>query len=978
MLPGSPKPDIPDYELLRKIGTGSYGDVWLARGITGAFRAVKVVWRERFDDIRPYEREFDGITRFAVISLREPSQLALLHAGRNDGAGFFYYVMELADDAEQGRTIDPDTYVPCTLRELFARRGRFPVVEVVSLGTGLARAVGTLHRAGLVHRDIKPSNVILVGGVPKLADVGLVAAASAGAMTFVGTEGFVPPEGPGAPSADVFSLGKLLYELATGHDRNDFPRLPEGFGRWPDRRALLELNEILLRACEPDARRRFEDGEALLEELLLLQAGKSVRRLRKIERSLGRTIRLAGALALIAAVAGIGAWVERQRANVQAELRQQAEAERDALARFTVYAATLAQVQRALEHEDYGRARELLQAAAPADGGADLRGFEWRYLWRKAQGDPSVMIHEGNPVEKIALSSDARLLASHDSSGVVSLFNASDFKTVGRVEGVARLGGFDPTGEWLLGAGTHDLRRWRVSDGSAEVATAPGGVCLPIGVDGAGRLVAAVTGRPARVVVWDFSQNLAVVDIPLGESTDEPPREFFRGALSPDGGRALIACVIGRSASVKFELFALDLVRGEMVSLGPPPVRPGAVGWMFDVDDEIRWWIADDATGAWATAGDCSGPWVASDEFLPAGISSLGGAGGIKVITAGAALTSEREGTRSSHKGTAGTIRTSAMHPDGKVIFTGSSAGELRAWESLRDRSAVPEFHGWRSQTLIAGAELSPNGNSLFAQEGETVVVELDPATLLPLRRIEDIRKIVTVTSDKLWGVSGDGLAVVAIDLRTGEVVEELGRGASQVVQAVLSANGHRVVFTRQNGELCSAVLSESGWEPVSAVAGSHHNYWAIRLDRNGDRYWCVTIDRKVQCRTLPEAEVVWSVPIPAISPELIRVPSLRMVAVALESGEIQFHDEATGAHVSSLSSGSSPPEGMVVSTDGMRLHTLTVAGDLQTYVLPGRFLLSSIPTGLDGPAHNVSISADDTRIAVSNKRGVVRVLDAR
>jgi hypothetical protein len=185
-------------------------------------------------------------------------------------------------------------------------------------------------------------------------------------------------------------------------------------------------------------------------------------------------------------------------------------------------------------------------------------------------------------------------------------------------------------------------------------------------------------------------------------------------------------------------------------------------------------------------------------------------------------------------------------------------------------------------------------------------------------------------------------------------------------------------VFTRQNGELCSTILNESVWQPVRAVEGSHHNYWAIRLDHHGERYWCVTVDRKVQCRTLPEAEVVWSVPIPVISPELIRVPSLRMVAVALESGEIQLHDEATGSHVASLSSGSSPPEGMIVSADGTRLHALTVAGDIQTYVLPGRFLLSSIPTGLDGPAHNVAISADDTRIAVVNKRGVVRVLDAR
>src|SRR5690606_22995663 len=144
----------------KRIGRGSYGDVWLARGVTGVFRAVKIVWRDRFPDARPYAREFEGVTRFASISLREPSQLALLHTGRSDDAGFFYYVMELADDAEHGRTIDPSTYVPLTLKELRARRGKLPPSEVVELGVALARALATLHAADLVHRDIKPSNIV--------------------------------------------------------------------------------------------------------------------------------------------------------------------------------------------------------------------------------------------------------------------------------------------------------------------------------------------------------------------------------------------------------------------------------------------------------------------------------------------------------------------------------------------------------------------------------------------------------------------------------------------------------------------------------------------------------------------------------------------------------------------------------------------------------------------------------------------------
>ncbi len=294
-------PPIPDYELIRMIGQGSYGDVWLARGVTGIYRAVKVVWRARFKDAQPYEREFRGLKEFAAMSLGESIQMALLHVGRNDAAGFFYYVMELADDVDRGRDIDPGRYVPLTLTEVRARDGRVrvPAKDCLAYGVELARVLAGLHKRGLVHRDIKPSNVILVDGVPKLADIGLVTPADE-TMTYVGTEGFVPPEGPGSAAADVFALGRLLYELSTGLDRTDFPRLPPDLEKLPDRRLLLSLNEIILKACDPVATSRYRDGAALLADLQRLQAGGPVRR-----RWLGPVVL---GFSLAAAALAVGVW----------------------------------------------------------------------------------------------------------------------------------------------------------------------------------------------------------------------------------------------------------------------------------------------------------------------------------------------------------------------------------------------------------------------------------------------------------------------------------------------------------------------------------------------------------------------------------------------------------------------------------------------------------------------------------------------
>lgn len=314
MPPGpdvSGTPSIPDYQLIRRIGRGAYGDVWLARTLTGAFRAVKIVWRDRFADAGPFDREFRGLTEFAAVSLAEVRQVALLHVGRSEAGAFFYYVMELADDAETGREIRPESYVPLTVAELRRRRGRLPAAECLALGTDLAEAVALLHSRNLVHRDIKPSNVIMVGGRPKLVDIGLVATAD-DARTYVGTEGYIAPEGPGTPAADVYSLGMVLYEVGTGRDRRDFPRLPADWDSLPDQKAFLGLNTVIIRAGDPAVSRRYPDAGEMLRDLRRLSpAGR--------EGTPGMTRRLGAAAAAGLLVLAAGAWLwwgPRQRPQV--------------------------------------------------------------------------------------------------------------------------------------------------------------------------------------------------------------------------------------------------------------------------------------------------------------------------------------------------------------------------------------------------------------------------------------------------------------------------------------------------------------------------------------------------------------------------------------------------------------------------------------------------------------------------------------
>ena len=273
-------PVIPDHEVLRVIGGGAYGEVWLARGVTGALRAVKVVWREDFEDERGFEREFEGILKYEPISRDHPALVNILHVGRSpDGVSFYYYVMELGDDVVSGQDINPIEYEPRTLRadHKLTAGVRWDTDECLDVGLRLAEALHHLHEKGLAHRDVKPSNVIFVNGRAKLADIGLVAAR--GQMTFVGTEGFVPPEGPGTAQADIYSLGKVLYEIATGMDRMDFPELPDSLPTGAERKRWAGLNHIICEVCEPRAAKRsITTAAQLAEEIRHLQSGKRRRR----------------------------------------------------------------------------------------------------------------------------------------------------------------------------------------------------------------------------------------------------------------------------------------------------------------------------------------------------------------------------------------------------------------------------------------------------------------------------------------------------------------------------------------------------------------------------------------------------------------------------------------------------------------------------------------------------------------------------
>ena len=196
------------YRLLRRLGAGGMGVVFLARAPGGAIAAVKTV-RSSYADESGFRARF----RREVEAARQVSSP---------------WVVPLLDaDADAETPWLATSYVPGpSLAETVDAFGPLSLASVRVLGLRLAEALEAVHGAGLVHRDVKPGNVLLAPDGPRLIDFGIARAPEATALTssgvIVGSPGFLSPEqarargGEIGPPSDVFSLACVLAFAATG------------------------------------------------------------------------------------------------------------------------------------------------------------------------------------------------------------------------------------------------------------------------------------------------------------------------------------------------------------------------------------------------------------------------------------------------------------------------------------------------------------------------------------------------------------------------------------------------------------------------------------------------------------------------------------------------------------------------------------------------------------------------------------------
>ncbi|MBI2213937.1 MAG: serine/threonine protein kinase [Acidobacteria bacterium] len=282
---------ISHYKLLRKLGAGGMGDVYLAQDtILNRYVAIKIL-PKKFTSNPERLGRFQREAQVASI-LNHPNVLTIHEVGEHDG--FHYIVTEYVD----GETLSD-----------VLRGGSLPVAEAIRIAIGVAEALAAAHEFWIVHRDIKPDNImlrhdhyvkVLDFGLAKLTDPeGATVHFETQPGTLPGSVRYVAPErllGEVAdPRADIFSLGIVTYEMLAGE--TPFPgngvldivqailksEPPPLRSRRPEVPETLEL--IVMKALQKDPATRYQTAKELLTDLVdlrqILEYENTARRLRE-------------------------------------------------------------------------------------------------------------------------------------------------------------------------------------------------------------------------------------------------------------------------------------------------------------------------------------------------------------------------------------------------------------------------------------------------------------------------------------------------------------------------------------------------------------------------------------------------------------------------------------------------------------------------------------------------------------------------
>jgi WD40 repeat protein/serine/threonine protein kinase len=749
------------YKLLEKIGEGGMGVVYMAQQEEPVRRRVALKIIKLGMDTKQVVARFEA-ERQALALMDHPNIAKVLDGGATD-TGRPYFVMELV----QGLPITEF----CDRNRLPARE-RIKLFIVVCQAIQSAHQKGIIHR-DLKPTNILvtldggvPMPMVIDFGVAKATQQKLTEkTVFTNYATMIGTPAYMSPEQAEMSPldvdtrSDIYGLGVLLYELLTGTTPFPEKRLRSAsyqemqriiLEEEPERpstrlstlqgeqRSLVarnraasevalgrvfadDLDWIVMKCLEKDRARRYETANGLAADLkrhlnnepVVARPPSAVYRFQKAWRrnklAFTAAAVVAGALVVGTGVSSWQAILASRARNAEKQERQRAE-RREAEARQNLYAAHMNLALQAVEEKNIGYALSLLDLQRPQPGQADLRGWEWRYLWKICRSDELLRLgSHSNTVVDAVFSPKGDVLATCSEDQTVKLWDMTVQRETAVLphEGVVLAAAFSTDGNRLATAcADGNLRLWdvgtrrelrRVAVGNIVVAAwhqraafSPGGEMLALGEEGTG-----------TVSLWDVVRGTRV-------SVLEAARLPSCLAFSPNG--KILAAGLDEDVRLR------DLSRGEQILLLTNHIAwVGSLAFSFDGktlavgcgDGTIELWDLATARETRTLTGHSA--WIPAMAFSSDGKMLASASADHSAI-----LWDIATGQGTTLHGHLNEVHAIAIAPDGRTVATGTKKdGIVTLW------STTPKPQEQTSQTLrqtLRGE--GPGGAGLLSPDG--------------------------------------------------------------------------------------------------------------------------------------------------------------------------------------------------------------------------------------------------------------------
>lgn len=997
-------PVLANFRLIKELGRGGMGIVWLAEQEKPVKRrvALKLIKSElnSKDVIARFEAE-----KQALAMMDHPNIARVLDAGTTDNHRP-YFVMELVDGISITQFCDDK---------------KLGVDERLKLFVTVCKAVQHAHQKGVIHRDLKPSNVLVTvidgEAVPKIIDFGLAKAVEQNRLLtdmtmqtefgkVVGTVQYMSPEQAELKGVngqdidtrtDVYSLGVILYELLTGSTpldketlgrnallkileliRDEDPprpsnRLSSSSGEenaavsdlrrmHPVRLQQLlrgELDWVVMKALEKDRTRRYQTANDLCQDLSNYLTGETVTarppstwyQVQKFARRNRGLVAAVLAIGVVLLAGIVGTTYGLFQAN---EKTRQAK-DSEAIANFQLanarWAANRPFEARSLLHEIPIEYRD---------------NFEWQFCNRHFLGSDLTCYGHTNYVRDVAYSPDGANFASAGDQ-TIRLWDATTGAEVMKLAGpqseVTRIS-YSPDRARLAGGyDDNAIRIWDTKTGRViSELTGHKGKITDLTFSPGGELLAS-SDYEAVIKIWDMSTDLEIATLQGHTFT------IMGIAFSPDGKLL---------ATVAKEMKLWDVGTGQEIASLP-------------IEQSIGYGVAFSPDGArLAVANPLSIEiWdVRNREKLNKFIGHSDTINRVRFSPDGARLaTSSRDGTiklwdaksgqeLATLKGHGSWVNSICFNPSGDRLASASHDNTAKLWD-LRSYQEIPTLRGHERDVFHAA--FSPDGKRLASggADGTLKLWDVKAMSMLDSISVESPQPKVFIYN---VAFSPDGMRIAAgtsdgtiklYDPDSGKEMNTLAGHNGGVESVAFSPDGTRLASG--SGDSTIKLWDLASGEVIGTFVGHESKVYCVAFSPDGARLASTSSDSTIRLWNVKSGEAIATLKGHSGSTYCVAFsPDGKRLASTGADHKIIFWEALTGKQISTFVRHGGPVNSVVFSPDGTRIASSTHATLRLWAVESGREVLAG--EGHEGHLGRIALSPDGTLIATPGSDGTIKL----